>query len=168
MRGSFFFFFSFFFIFIFSFFRVFLMFFLSGAALGSPGLHQNIAFYSENFAFKARIWVREEERKKRKEKKRKEKKRKEKKRKEKKRKERKKERRTRRQKQVSLPQSHAQDLLVIRVGGNPSLRCSRPAHKRFQDRQIIGDTSALHVPQLCLSSTGFSRVLFMTPAILKI
>ena len=40
------------------------MFFLSRAALGPPGLPQNIAFYYENLDFKARIWVREEERKK--------------------------------------------------------------------------------------------------------
>ena len=57
MRGSSFFFFSF---------------FLPGAPLGPPppGLPKNIVFYYENIDFKARIWVREEERR---EKKRKEK-----------------------------------------------------------------------------------------------
>ena len=136
--------FSFLFIFIFSLFHFFVFFHVFPPRDPSgplpPGLSQNIDFYYENLDFKARIWVREE-RKKRKEKKRKKK---EKKRKEKKKKERTKERKNERTKERKnertkerrkknaptktgpLPQSHAQDLFVIRVRGNPSLR-QRPS-----------------------------------------
>ena len=93
---------SFFHFFIFSFF--FFSFFSSpvpppGPPPPPPGLPKNIVLYYENLDFKARIWVREEERKK--------------------------ERRRKKNAPTEtgpLPQSHAQDLFVIRVRGTPSLR----------------------------------------------
>ena len=94
---------SFFFIFSFSLFSIFSFFSCFPRRVPPrthPGLPKNIAFYYENLDFMARIWVREERKKK--------------------------EERIRKKNAPTetgpLPQSHAQDLFVIRVCGNPSLR----------------------------------------------
>ena len=109
VRGSFFFIYlhffiiSFFFIFSFSLFSIFSFFSCFPRRVPPrthPGLPKNIAFYNENLDFMARIWVREERKKK--------------------------EERIRKKNAPTetgpLPQSHAQDLFVIRVCGNLSLR----------------------------------------------
>ena len=83
----------------------FLSFLFSGPSQGPPGLPKTSLFPTKKLNLKARFWVKEEERKKKEE--------------------RKKNAPTER---GLLPQSHAQDLFVIRVRGNPSFRRSEHHH----------------------------------------